>query len=181
LNTYIHYPYRQPKVIGFGDRDNSKLAMEANNDPTKTPEIVPDLFENLKYLVAHKSFVVALDENGVFYEAGQKDQFSQVYPKFTKITVKNFKEDEDKFVKLVAGIENVILLSKKGKIYIEGKNEAYQIDDLADRFEMVEKKIPNDDDPVVDVAAGRNFHLIVTKSGKLYGAGNYFLKDIKLE
>ena len=180
-SCYVHYPYRQPKIIAFGEKDNSKLGTDASTDPTKEPEIVPDIYENLKYLVSHNNFAAALDDKGVFYEAGQKDHFSQQWNRFSKVTVKNFKEDEDKFVKLVAGTENIILLSKKGKIFIEGKNEGYQIDDQGDRYELIEKKTPNEDDPVVDVAAGRNFHLIVTKSGKLYGAGNYFLKDIKLE
>ena len=181
-SCYIHYPYRQPKIIGFGDKDSNKLGTESSNEPTKEPEIVPALFENLTTLVSHQNFAVALDENGKLYHVGQKNTFNQQYSQFTEIKVKGFKEDEDKLVKLVAGHENVIVLTKKGKIFIEGSNEQYQIDDQNDRYEFFEKKTPNEeDDPVIDIAAGRYHHLIVTKSGKLYGAGNYFLKEINLE
>ena len=178
---YVHYPYRQPKIIGFGEKDSSKLATESKNEPTLEPEIVGELYKNLKFLISHKNFVVALDKEGNYYEAGQHDYFSTTNTTLTKTVIKGAKPEEDEFVKLAASVTNVILLTKKGKIFIEGKNEGYQIDDQSDKSEFFEKKIPNEEDPVVDVAAGNNFHLIVTKSGKLYGAGNEFLKDIKLE
>lgn len=180
-SCYVHYPYRQPKIIAFGDRDSNKLVTESSSESTKEPEIVPGLFQNLVSLAQHQSFACALDENGKFYKGGYKTHFSQTYNQFTEVQIKNFKENEDKFVKMVAGYDNIILLSKKGKIYIEGSNEQYQIDDSGDKYELIEKKGPSDDDPIIDVAAGRYHHLIVTQSGKLYGAGNYFLKDIKLE
>jgi len=178
---YVHYPYRQPKIIAFGDKDSNKLGTEASSDPTKEPEVVPELFEDLKYLASHQNFAVALDSKGSLFETGNKTHFNTTYNKFTKHTVNGFKENEDKLVKMVAGFENIVLLTEKGKIFIEGSNEQYQIDDSGDKYQFTEKKIPNDDDPVVDVSAGRCHHLIVTKSGKLYGAGNYFLKDIKIE
>ena len=178
---YVHYPYRQPKIIAFGDKDSNKLGTEASSDPTKEPEVVPELFEDLKYLASHQNFAVALDSKGSLFETGNKTHFNTTYNKFTKHTVNGFKENEDKLVRMVAGFENIVLLTEKGKIFIEGSNEQYQIDDSGDKYQFTEKKIPNDDDPVVDVSAGRCHHLIVTKSGKLYGAGNYFLKDIKIE
>ncbi len=34
---------------------------------------------------------------------------------------------------------------------------------------------------IVDISSGRNFTLFVTESGKLYGSGNIFLKEISLD
>jgi hypothetical protein len=182
-SCYVHYPYKQPKIIAFGEKDQNKLGTEASNDGTKEPEVVPVLFNNLKCLSSHQKFTVALDEKGKVYYTGYKVTFSQTFTQFTEKEVKGLKKDkeEDEVVKLVAGFDNVIALTKKGRIFIEGSNTEYQIDDTGDKYELTEKKIPSDDDPVIDVSAGKYFHLIVTKSGKLYGAGNYFLKDIKLE
>jgi alpha-tubulin suppressor-like RCC1 family protein len=36
-------------------------------------------------------------------------------------------------------------------------------------------------DKIVDLASGTHFTLFVTESGKLYGSGNRFLKEIGLE
>ena len=157
-SCYVHYPYRQPKVIAFGDRTSNKLGIESNNNSTKEPEVVPELLENIKCLAGHQSFAVALSWDGALYETGRKDNFESNYKKFTKHTVKGFNENEDKIVKMVAGYENIILLTENGKIFIEGSNEQYQIDEGGDKSDFIEKKIPNEDDQVIDVSAGAYYH-----------------------
>ena len=44
--VYVHYPFRQPKVVAFGEKEKNKLGMPGSGF-TEEPEILPDFFENL--------------------------------------------------------------------------------------------------------------------------------------
>lgn len=181
-SCYLHYPYRQPKTIAFGEKDQHKLGTDSGTDSTKEPEVAPVLFENIVSMSSNNTFTVVIDKNGDSFQGGTHVYYNSGSTNlFTKIDVQGFKKEEDKLVKVETGPDNTVFLTKNGNIFIVGQNEGYQIDDQSDKYTFTEKKIPNKDDPVVDMAAGKCHHLIVTKSGKLYGAGNYFLKDIGLE
>lgn len=83
------------------------------------------------------NYTILLDENGKLWKTGNKNTMSGQDSTFRIVDIakianddKDWKPDEekDKIVKISAGINNVVVLTKKGKIYIEGEDNGNHID-----------------------------------------------------
>lgn len=174
-SCYVHYPFRQSKIICFGENSCYKLGNKKNTESTETPEIVPDHYTDIVEIKSYKNFTCFLTKDGKLFRVGEKRSWG------TMSDITRFGDDK-KVKNLYVGQKNIAILDEDNKIWIEGRNMSYNIDDESgDKNNLFEKKMPDENDKPVSIGVGRHYHFVITESGKLYGAGNYFLKDIKLE
>ena len=70
---------------------------------------------------------------------------------------------------------NYLLLSENGDLYGAGIKRTLGINSQSQEFQEPFLKIPKfvgEDDPIVDIAAGKDYYLAITKSGRVYGTGS---------
>ena len=77
-SCYVHYPYRSPKIIAFGDKDQNKLGTDSGTDSTKEPEVVPDMFNEIRSISTNSTFIAAIDDSGDYYQAGYHMYFNSI-------------------------------------------------------------------------------------------------------
>jgi alpha-tubulin suppressor-like RCC1 family protein len=146
---------------------------------------VPGNNETLVSIHQCENYSFYLDTTGKIFYTGEIHLISNhtEYEEFDikKAIAKDDKiaEDvEDKILKLSVSPTNFCALTQKGKVFIWGDNTSYQIDDKGDQSTMVLKKMPGgEEEKCIDIAQGRKFHMVINDKNKLYGAGNYYLKE----
>ena len=175
---YIHYPYCPPRIVGFGSAYNYQLGNN-NSGVTLNPTEFHDMSIPIKQIFSRNDFTVVLDTNGKLYYSGYKSSFSQ-----TNYTLKKYhkKLPEETIDRLVVGGNSIILVTDDGKIYCEGSDYQYQFDSYSnEKYEFWNKPRPEqENESIVDINAGKNFHLYITDNNKLYGAGNAILDTLEL-
>jgi len=182
----VHYPFRQPKILSFGDYNAGKLGLDKTEGQTEEPMIVDSMHDPVVEICSVENYTIMVDDSGKLWKTGEKETMGGKDTSFRAVDIAKVaaddkdrkpEEEKDKIVKIGAGINNVVFLTKKGKIYIEGNDNGNHIKDGSAKHNFESKKLPSDDDKVIDLSVGRDYHLIVTEKGKLYGAGNNFLKE----
>lgn len=75
-SVYVHYPFRQPKLLAFGEQTNSKLGLNKTDGQTDEPTIVEDMHDPIVEICSVEHYSVFLDESGKLWKCGQKDTMS---------------------------------------------------------------------------------------------------------
>ena len=102
-------------------------------------------------------------------------------PEQSKLRMIEKPADCTNFEKVVCGKYNRFILTKSGELFCQGLNKDSCVgkDGLQiDQDKLLKGFIPvtgnfglEPDDRIIDVSSGRNFTLIATSHGKVYGAG----------
>ena len=161
-HIYIHYPFREPKIVAFGEKDKGKLGM-SGSDATEEPTRISGNNETIVNLHQFENYSVYLDQNGKVFHTGEMPNLS-TYSDFTELDIKKLVAPDDKIagdvkdkiIKLTASTNNISVLTQKGKIWILGDNTAYQINDQGDQSAFVFKKMPGgEEEKCIDIAQGK--------------------------
>jgi alpha-tubulin suppressor-like RCC1 family protein len=129
--VYVHYPYRQPKIIAFGDYSKGKLGLTKTEGQTEEPVIIDDMYDPIVDIKSVEHYTVILDENGKLWKSGDKNSMGGQDNTFRLVDIakvaqedkeKKEGEEKDKIVKIAVGTNNTVLLTKKGRIFFEGED-----------------------------------------------------------
>jgi alpha-tubulin suppressor-like RCC1 family protein len=178
-NTFfLHYPYKPPKIVSFGEGYDYKLGNN-NSCTTSEPSEIQDYNKDMKQLQNMSNWTVILGTDNQIYYTGYKSSFSNYH-----YTMKKYekKMPEDTVIQIESGRYNFACLTDTGKIYLDGYDYGYHIHNNCEKYELYHKKRPNEDtEKVTGLSMGYNYHIYVTDNGKCYGAGNEFMQGIGKE
>ncbi len=86
---------------------------------------------------------------------------------------------------MTCGKYNITVVTDKNSVYRQGysKDGHLGLNTEYNAFTKLEKVEDEEQikENIVDLSSGEHFTLFVTESGKLYGSGNKFLKEISLD
>ena len=119
------------------------------------------------YFVTNTGQVFASGSN-MRYELGLGPEVTSIYlGKAKQVDTSNI--GDDPIIKVSAGLNYTLFLTKSGKVFGSGNNGV----DGTDNYQTpTQINIPNiDNDPIIDVSAGSSHYLLLTKSGKSFSFG----------
>lgn len=133
-----------------------------------------------KRIFSADSHSVLIDKKDQLWYSGRIKRSSVNASEFTKI--EGIKEK----VKLIAiGKYNTTVVTEDNKIYRQGYSKEGHLGVNQEYTQMtVYEKVEDEEqvkETIVDLSSGAHFTLFVTESGKLYGIGNIFLKELSLD
>lgn len=169
---YIHYPFNPAKIMGYGDGGNNRLGNDSTGY-TSEPTEFKNFLKPIDLISCGTDYCCVVDNKGQLYYTGYKSSLGD-----TNTTLKKYikKLPDEKIIKLLCGPSNVLLLTEDHKVYIEGYDYQYHISSYStDVYEFkYKKRVEEEDEKVVDISLGRNYHAYITDNGKVYAAGYEF-------
>lgn len=91
---YVHYPFRQPKIIAFGEQASSKLGLNKTDGQTEEPTIVEDMHDKIVDIQSVDNYSVFLDENGKLWKAGNKNTMGGQDNSFRSVDINKIANDD---------------------------------------------------------------------------------------
>jgi hypothetical protein len=127
---FIHYPYNPPRIICFGEGHDYKLGNNSTSTTNKPSEI-QDYYQGVKQIVSIKNFTAILSEDNILYYSGFKSSGGIENDEKCHKTMKKYTNElpDEKIVQIAAGVNNFCILSESGKIYVDGFDIGYHLDD----------------------------------------------------
>jgi alpha-tubulin suppressor-like RCC1 family protein len=89
----------------------------------------------------------------------------------------------EKMIDLKITKNNYAVLTESHKIYIQGRNKGYHLEDESTtKTELWHKERPNEEEEkILNWDLGWDYHVYTTDNGKCYAAGNILLGKLGLE
>lgn len=124
--------------------------------------------------MSNDNATVVITEEGELYYTGYKASFEKSNSKLEKYH-KKLPKGEIKYIEI--GGDAIIAVMDDGKIYFEGKDNEYNFNSFnEEKLTFKCKERPDtEEEEIIDITVGKNFHMYITDKGKLYGAGSAIL------
>lgn len=175
---YVHYPYNSHKVICWGYGSDYKFGNN-NTNTTTNPIQLQDFTKPIKQIHSQYNRTVILGEDGCIYYSGYVSEWGGYKYYMGKY---DSGMPESPIVDLKVGNYNIAVMTEDHKIYIQGTDSGYHIDNCNSKYTLYHKERPNEEDEkIIAWDLGYYHHIYVTDNGKCYGAGNDFMRGIDLE
>ena len=166
---------KRQQMFVVGSNYNNLLTVGGEEDYVKEPKRITHKFvEDVVQVAASLKHVVALTSEGVVYTWGSNE--SSELGRMEMLSKPNIVEAMSIFrVTQIACAENLTaMVTSEGKVFCMGSNKYGEAGQASVEVETVSKPkmVREINEPVVQVACGKNFTLALTLLGSLYGWGN---------
>jgi len=177
---YLFYPVYKQCVVGFGKNSDGRLSSTLDGG-FKTPAICtvetePETSFKPCSIQGRGSYSVARGANDELYEAGRLESCASI-PTFKKMAIK----EKVRFVALTS--QSLMVVKEDNTIWYKGQSIEYHFHNDESKNALTQYKLWKDkekEEPIVDIASGGGFSLVVTESGLVWAWGNKFLDAIGL-
>ncbi|XP_029168900.1 RCC1 and BTB domain-containing protein 1-like [Nylanderia fulva] len=187
---------RMVMVYGYGNKalivtKNKRVyALDYNekdhfvNDKTLYPEELElPLQANIKTIACSAYFVYVLFENGKVYfwrhmRTAVRSFLFNTQGRPARVNILNNKY----IVDIACGSSHCLALTEDGQVYTWGRNKCGQIGngDCSDETINLPTQVELEGRKIVHIACGKNFNMVITDTGKLYGWGNNKNSEISI-
>ena len=176
---YIHYPYNPPRVVCFGYGYDYRLGNNESYNTTSNPIEMKDFTIPLAKLRSRSGFSIGLGKDGKIFWTGYRSDWGGYKYTMSKY---DFTMPEEKIIDMNCGSYNCVVLTENHKLYIQGYDTGFHLDNNCTKSYFWHKERPNEEEEkIIAYDVGYNYHVYVTDNGKAYGAGNDFMRGINLE